>query len=130
MLLLRTLIFVSFAGLCPMAAWAQDAAHTDPDKYRVILENDCVRVLDYQDRPGERTLPHRHPDFVLYALGPFKRKLTLPDGKVLLREFKRGDVMWSDAQTHTGENVGDAPTHVLMVELKKPSPGTGACAKG
>lgn len=129
-MLSRTVMFPLFACLVAAAAWAQDAAQTDGDKYRVILENDCVRVLDYQDRPGEKTHPHRHPDFVLYALSPFKRMLTLPDGKVLRREFKPGDVMWSDAQTHTGENVGDTPTHVVMVELKKPAAGTGACAKG
>ena len=35
-----------------------------------------------------------------------------------MREFKAGDVMYSPAQTHIGENVGDTPTHVIMVELK------------
>jgi len=55
---------------------------------------------------------------VLYSLVPFKRRISLPDGKVLTREFKAGDVMWSDAQTHIGENVGDAPTRVLIVEIR------------
>lgn len=126
-MLLRTVIVHLFACLAAHA-WAQDAVHTDSDKYRVILENDCVRVLDYKDLPGEKTHPHRHPDFVLYALGAFKRTLTLPDGKVLRRQFNAGDVMWSDAQTHTGENVGETPTHVLMVELKRPS-AASACGK-
>lgn len=114
--------------LLPLAAsaFAQDAILTDGDKYRAILENDCVRVLDYQDKPGEKTRQHRHPAFVLYALGPFKRTVTLPDGKVLRREFKAGDVLWSDEQTHIGENVGDTPTHVVIVELKKAREG---CAK-
>ena len=48
----------------------------------------------------------------------FKRRIQLPDGRVLMREFKPGDVMWSDPQTHIGENVGDTPTHVIMVEVK------------
>lgn len=100
-------------------ALAQDAVQTDADKYKVILENDCVRVLDYRDSPGGKTHQHKHPPFVLYALGPFKRMLTLPDGKVLRREFKAGDVMWSEEQTHVGENVGLTPTHVVIVELKK-----------
>ncbi len=108
------------------SAFAQDAVLTDGDKYKVILENDCVRVLDYHDNPGEKTHQHRHPAFVLYALSPFKRTLTLPDGKVLTREFKTGDVMWSDAQTHIGENIGQTPTHVVIVELKKASE---ACSK-
>ena len=75
-------------------------------------------MLEYRDLPGERTNQHSHPAFVLYALGPFKRRITLPDGKVLLREFTAGDVLWSDAQTHIGENVGATQTHVILVEMK------------
>ena len=106
-------------------ALAQDAVQTDGDKYKAIFENDCVRVLDYQDRPGQATHQHRHPAFVLYALAPFQRSLTLPDGKVLQRQFKAGDVMWSDAQTHIGTNTGDTPTQVVIGEMKS---SIGACA--
>lgn len=111
--------------LLPMLAWAQDAVQTDGDKYKVIFENDCVRVLDYQDLPGQKTHQHKHPAFVLYALAPFKRSITLPDGKILQRQFKEGDVMWSDSQTHIGTNTGETPTHVVLVELKST---IGACA--
>jgi hypothetical protein len=55
---------------------------------------------------------------VLVALSPFKRKITLPDGKAMVREFKTGDVIWSDAQTHIGENIGEAPTHAVIIEMK------------
>lgn len=101
---------------------AQDAVTTDGDKYRVLLENERVRVLEYHDRPGEKTHQHRHPAFVLYAIEPFKRTITLPDGKVIVREFKAGEVLWSEAQTHIGENVGQTATHVIMVELKQDAP--------
>ena len=122
---MRHIAIITFATLAT-SAFAQDAVQTDGDKYKVMLENDCVRVLDYRDSPGEKTHQHSHPAFVLYALTPFKRTLSLPGGKVLVREFKAGDVMWSDAQTHIGENIGQTPTHVLIVELKKPSE---ACSK-
>ena len=105
---------------------AQDAVQVDGDKYKTIFENDCVRVLDYQDDPGESTHQHSHPAFVLYALSPFKRSITLPDGKVLQRQFKQGDVIWSNSQTHIGTNTGDTPTHVILVETKS---GIGDCAK-
>lgn len=111
--------------LAATGAAAQDAVQTDGDKYKSIFENDCVRVLDYQDLPGQATREHRHPAFVLYALVPFRRSLALPDGKVLQRQFKAGDAMWSDAQTHIGTNTGDTPTHVVMVEMKS---SIGACA--
>jgi len=101
---------------------AQNPIETDGDKYKIILENDRVRVLEYRDLPGENTKQHHHPAFVLYALNAFKRTLTLPDGKVLTREFKAGDVMWSGEQTHIGTNVGETPTHVIIVELKEVPP--------
>lgn len=109
------------------AAASPDPLQTDGDKYKAVLENACVRVLEYHDRPGATTQLHTHPAFVLYALAPFKRTLALPDGKVLSREFKTGDLMWSPAQTHIGHNVGETPTHVLIVELK---PGASADACG
>jgi hypothetical protein len=113
----RTIAAAALLACCS-GAWAQDPIQTDGDKYKVRFENEKVRVLEYRDQPGEKTHLHGHPAFVLYALGPFKRRITLPGGKVLLREFKTGDVLWSDAQTHIGENVGDTPTHVIMVEMK------------
>ncbi|HKS19115.1 MAG TPA: hypothetical protein VJS63_07895 [Bradyrhizobium sp.] len=101
-----------------LPAYAADPLHTDGDKYKVRFENDRVRVLEYSDKPGDRTHQHRHPAFVLYAVVPFKRKLVLPDGKEVMREFKAGDVMWSDEQTHIGINVGETPTQVIMIEMK------------
>jgi hypothetical protein len=106
-------------ALCSSGALAQDPVQSDGDKYKVVLENDRVRVLEYRDRPGEKTHQHKHPAFVLYAVSPFKRSITLPNGKVLQREFKGGEVMWSEEQTHIGANIGDTETKVIMIELKK-----------
>jgi len=113
------LLALSFVGT---VAYAQDPIRTDGDKYKVIFENERVRVLEYRDQPGEKTEQHYHPAFVLYALSPFQRTITLPDGKVMTREFKAGDLLWSDAQSHVGANVGQTPTHVIMVELKEDPP--------
>jgi quercetin dioxygenase-like cupin family protein len=95
--------------------WADDAVKTDPDKYRVVLENERVRVLEYRDKPGQKTKMHTHPDFVLQAMAPFKRrKLTLSNGKTMTREFKGGEIVWMNAQSHIGENIGETDTHVLI----------------
>jgi beta-alanine degradation protein BauB len=111
-------LIMALGLLLVLPAQAADPLHTDGDKYKNRFENDRVRVLEYSDKPGDRTHQHRHPPFVLYVVAPFKRKLVLPDGKELIREFKAGDVMWSDAQTHIGMNVGDTPTQVIMIEMK------------
>ncbi len=110
---------LALAVLMVAVAFAQDPSKTDGDKYKVILENDKVRVLDYKDMPGDKTHQHHHPDFVLYALNPFSRKLTFLDGKSMIREFKTGDVIYMKDQIHIGENIGKTETHVLIVELKQ-----------
>jgi predicted RNA methylase len=107
------------AMLCAsVGASAQDAVRTDGDKYKVVLENAQVRVLEYRDLPGNRTHLHQHPEFVVVAMTPFRRQLHLPDGRTLTRAFKAGDVMYSAGQSHIGENVGTSPTHVLLIEMK------------
>ncbi|PYR48832.1 MAG: cytoplasmic protein [Acidobacteria bacterium] len=97
---------------------SRDPVNTDSDKYKVVLENDRVRVLEYRDSPGERTSPHHHSDFVLCALSAFKRKFVLADGREVVRDVRPGEVAWSKAQAHIGENAGSTDTHVLIVELK------------
>jgi len=94
-----------------------DPAVTNPDHYRVVFENDRVRVPEYQDRPGESTTPHEHPDSVMYTLSSFRRRLVSGDVQREV-ELEAGTVGWLPAQQHHGEDIGDTPTHVIFVELK------------
>jgi len=95
-----------------------DPAATNPQRYKVVFENDRVRVLEYTDQPGDRTTPHRHPDSVMYTLSTFQRRLVSGD---VQREvaMESGTVGWLPAQEHHGENIGETPTHVIFVELKE-----------
>jgi len=95
-----------------------DPTTTDPDKYKVIFENEHVRVLEYRDEPGQKTRPHEHPNSVMYTLSSFERRLVAEDGASRDVSLERGEVRWLDAQVHSGENIGRTPTHVLFVELK------------
>lgn len=122
---MRRIVALVLALPLASVAFAQDPTSTDPDKYKAVFENDCVRVLEYRDLPGEKTRQHRHPAFVLYALSSFQRTLELPGGRLLQRQFRQGEAMWSDSQVHIGANTGQTPTHVLIVEMK---PGVGDCA--
>ena len=97
----------------------QDAVETDGDKYSVVLENERVRVLKYHDKPGNKTLQHAHPDYVLYAESSFRRRLTFPDGSKHEVDVKAGNIVWMKAHQHIGENIGDTDTDVIIVELKE-----------
>jgi len=91
---------------------------SNSDKYKVIFENERVRVLEYMDKPGDKTTPHRHPDSVMYTLSSFKRKLVSGNSVVEV-EKEAGDIGWLPAQTHLGENIGTSDTHVMFIELKE-----------
>jgi len=98
-----------------------DPAVTNAEHYKIIFENDKVRVLEYNDQPGDRTTPHEHPDSVMYTLSSFRRRLVMGDMQREV-ELDSGTVGWLPAQQHHGENIGETPTHVIFVELK---PSTG-----
>jgi hypothetical protein len=124
---LRGLALGLIGVTCAACAWASappsfelDPLHTDGDKYHLLFENRLVRVLRYHDEPGASTRPHHHPCFVLYALAPFKRELSLPDGSLRVREFQAGETAWMPPQSHAGHNTGDTPTDALLFELKGP----------
>jgi hypothetical protein len=105
-----------------------DPTSTDPELYRVVFENDRVRVLEYRDRPGDRTSPHRHPDSVMYTLSSFRRRIASGERQVDV-ELPAGQVRWLDAQEHAGQNIGDTATHAIFVELKDDA-GTGRPVTG
>lgn len=66
-----------------------DPTLTDPDKYKVIFENDRARVLLFS--------------------GDMQRDV----------ELRAGIGSWLPAQQHSGENIGDTSTHTIFIELKE-----------
>jgi quercetin dioxygenase-like cupin family protein len=98
---------------------AQDPTKVAPNNYKVLLENDRVRVLEYQDKPGDKVAMHAHPAYLAYILSPGKVKFTSPEGKTTEVEQQSGQVQWLEAETHAVENAGTTDTRVLIIELKK-----------
>ncbi|MEO6715455.1 MAG: cytoplasmic protein [Mycobacteriales bacterium] len=94
-----------------------DPTSTNPDQYKVVFENDRVRVLEYRDTPGVITEPHAHPDSVMVTLSGFDRRLTMGDQTIdVTKSF--GESGWLPAQTHIGHNTGTTDTHAIFIELK------------
>ncbi|ANP73807.1 cupin domain-containing protein [Cryobacterium arcticum] len=104
-------------GTPPVGAAPADPVTSNPEHYRVLFENDRVRVLEYRDDPGTTTTPHRHPDSVMVTLSDFSRRLSLGD-RVFDTVLDAGEARWLPAQVHSGENTGSTPTHAIFVELK------------
>ena len=109
---------------------ATDAVTADPRSYRVVLENDRVRVLEYKSRPGLGVCGqgmHYHPAHVTVSLTGAKLKETSAEGKVHFVDVPPGEVFFTEAQTHSAEIIGGSGTRSYIIELKgadwKPSTG-------
>ena len=105
--------------LAVVAAKAQDPAKVDSEHYKVLLDNEYVRVLDVHHKPGEKSPMHSHPNHVVYSFTDSTVRFTSSNGKTDIRKAKAGQVVWRNAETHTAENVGKNEEHALDIELKK-----------
>lgn len=100
----------------------QDPISTNPAHYRLLWENDFVRVLEYKDTPGVQTTPHQHPNSVMVTLSAFDRSLSSGD-RVVEVSLPAGQAVWLPAQIHSGHNTGTTPTHTIFIELKGEAAG-------
>lgn len=110
---------------------AQDPVTSDPRSFRIVVENDRVRVLEYRSGPGLGVCGqgvHYHPERVTVTLTEAKVRISNAEGRTAVRELPAGQVFYAPAETHSVENVGGSGTRIYIIELKgndwKPSTGT------
>ncbi len=103
---------------------AQDPTQVDPKHYKVVFENDQVRVLHITYGPNEKSIMHHHPAGVAVFLTEHRGKFTFPDGTSQERVAKAGDTIWVEAETHLPQNMGSKPMEVILVEMKSSEMGT------
>jgi quercetin dioxygenase-like cupin family protein len=115
---MKTTIQLSLLAIFCTTAHAQDPVKTSPQYYKVLLENDQVRVLEYRLKPGEKEPMHSHPAGVVYVLSGAKLKITYPDGRTEERTGTAGETIWREPTTHALENVGDTEAHAIAIDLK------------
>ncbi len=117
---MKTIILLSLLVVLSATAYAQDPVKTSPQYYKVLLENDQVRVLEYRLKAGEKEPVHSHPAGVVYVLSGAKLKFSYPDGRTEERTAATGETIWRDPTTHAVENVGDTEAHAITIDLKTP----------
>lgn len=101
-----------------LASPTMDPVKLSPQYYVVRLDNARVRVIEFRLKPGQKEVMHSHPPGLVYALADATVRTYLPDGTSVAYPSKRGDVLWREAVTHSGENIGSTEAHYLAVELK------------
>jgi hypothetical protein len=115
----RSILFLQFLFCSLLAGWAQDPVKVAPQNYKVLLENDRVRVLEALLKPGDRTPQHSHPARVVYTLSDHSAAFRSPEGRVTHSTSKAGDTVWRDPVIHSEENDGKTDSHAIL--------GSGPC---
>lgn len=99
-----------------------DAALAAPEAYRVVFENERVRVLELRMEPGDQTKPHGHPDMVVVMVegGTFRFGGPHSSSTPAELEIPNGTSSYQPADQHTTENIGSRAVHGFLIELKDP----------
>ena len=96
-----------------------DGLISSPANFKLLLENEHVRVLQYTLLPGALDHWHTHPPRVGYVLSGAKIRVTEADGTHQDYDEKTGDNYWSDyTPLHDTLNIGTTPYVALLVEVK------------
>ena len=96
----------------------RDAVAVAPHMYKIITENDRVRVLDVRSVPGVTAEMHSHPAQVAIAIADSQFTFTTPDGQTMKAALKAGQAMYLPPIEHATEITGTAESHMILVELK------------
>lgn len=86
--------------------------------YKVLFENDAVRIVEHILNPGETEPTHNHPPMYVYFLEDAEVRVTESDGAPETVHLKKGLTLDVQAVTHSIENPGSSALHSLLVEFK------------
>jgi oxalate decarboxylase/phosphoglucose isomerase-like protein (cupin superfamily) len=90
-----------------------------PGHYKVLVDNNDVRVVENTLGPGEKDPMHSHPAGWYYVTRPGKMRVVHEDGKVEVWDAKADEGGWLKAEgPHTSENIGKTTMGFILVEVK------------
>jgi hypothetical protein len=125
-IVLRCLLGAIVVSVC-VAIARPAASQTDdldvltviPENYKLVFENQFVRVIEAHVPPGTVEKPHRHMKGVSVCMTEYTvESKALPDGDWVRSERKLGTVYWSEASLHQLRNVGKTQSYTIRIELK------------
>ncbi len=99
---------------------AIDPVAVSPTMYKVLLENEHVRVVEYQIEPGEKDNWHTHPAKASYVVSGGSLRITTEEGESFIVDEEAGSSTWfGEVGRHYGENVGRTPVRIVFIEIKR-----------
>lgn len=96
----------------------QDAVTVAPQIHQVIFENDVVRILKVQLRPGDYAEMHSHPENVNYILQGGLVRFSSPDGTSSEVLLETGKTIHSTGTIHSVESLVDTVFETIQIEFK------------
>src|SRR6266566_8833562 len=118
---IHVVVLTLFALLLMLSATqiaaAQDPVKVDPQHYKVLYENNAVRILEYHDSPGHKVPKHSHPNFFVYVISDATRLFTdwtsisACNGPGKTVALKADESLIKTPVTHCEENTGQTDTH-------------------
>lgn len=98
---------------------AQDPVTVAPNVYKkILLENENVRIMQFELAPQETVPWHSHPDHFVYAITDGKLELTDKGKPPVVAEIKAGEAIYLIAATHMAKNIGETPIKFIVTDLK------------
>jgi len=96
-----------------------DALKSSPANFKLLLENEYVRVLEYSLKPGQKDSPHTHPAKSSYVVSGGKLKVYLENGETIIADEETGTASWRDyVGEHCVENIGNTTIKIVLTEIK------------
>lgn len=86
--------------------------------YTVLYENEDIRIVDHNLKPGEIEPMHNHPQMYGYFIEDTDITIIDSDGSKSLKSFSKGQNFLVPPRTHSLINSGTKALHSILVELK------------
>ena len=119
---MKNTLFILISGFGSVL-YAQLPEEVSPEVYKVLLDNEDVKVLEVTFQPGQSDELHRHNVMTFYAIEGGKMQVTLPDGTVKENEIPTGRTGHRKTiTTHQVKNIGENTVKVIVVEHKRIKP--------
>src|SRR5678816_4506063 len=102
------LCFVASAALSDVArAQGANPIPVSPDRYRVLVANSDVRVVEYVLQPGQRDEWHTRPARVSYVMSGGTLRITRADGTSVIADERQGTTqLMNISGRHYATNIG------------------------
>ena len=102
----------------PKTAKIEEALTAAPNNYKLLFENDRVRMLSLTIDPGERTAMHSLRDHLVYNISDCTATFITPGGEAEKCNMNAGQAHWFPGTSHEMANEGTKPLELIITEFK------------